>query len=143
MTFPNIDNKHGVPIHTSPSVIVIADEDAAMAEGLANVLHELGFRTKICTNGSEVLQRVREVRPVALLLEIGTAGINGWEILRCLRATPEGEHLPAVLTSGRWRVVDRFRMIGLTTRLAPTLVLPKPFTLLDLQHAFFQLGIRS
>jgi CheY-like chemotaxis protein len=143
MTSANYQDKQRV---TTPSthMILIVDDDTALAEMLVGILRHGGYPAEICTHGREMLlQCVREHRPRVLVLEVGTPDRNGWEILRWLRTTPEGERLPVVLTSGGWRATDRFSKIGMTDKLAPTVVLPKPFTLADLQRAFLELGIRG
>ncbi len=122
-------------------LILIVDDDSALATLVGRVLSDDNYEVAICNNSREAVQRLRDLRPDALILDIMMPDVDGWTVLREVRATPEGEDLPVVLMSGAWRQHEQQREIGGTTRIAPTVVLPKPFELRDLERCLrrFQL----
>ncbi len=112
--------------------ILIVDDDAGLAALIAAALVRTGFAVATCADSREALRQVEALRPLALILDVRMPHLDGWSVLRALRATPSGSRLPVVLVSGAWRAEERHRQIGSTTTVTPTVVLPKPFALDDL-----------
>jgi len=121
--------------------ILIVDDDAALVDLLVSVLHEAHYPVAVCHDSRLAAEQVHALQPVALLLDLRMPHVDGWTVLRAVRATPAGRDLPVVLMSGAWRPHETKRAIGTSDRLAPTLVLPKPFALGDLDACLHQLGV--
>ena len=130
---------HATPPTTQP--ILIVDDDAGLAALLAAALTRDGFAVATCLDSREVLQQVATLQPCAVILDIHMPHLDGWSVLRALRATPAGSRLPVVLVSGAWRAEERHRQIGATTTVTPTVVLPKPFALDDLTRSLRALHV--
>jgi two-component system, NarL family, response regulator NreC len=104
--------------------ILIADDNDAVRRGVVGLLSsETGW--KVCGeagDGSEALQKARELRPDLILLDISMPGMNGLEVARLLRqALPEAkilvvsQHdpvhlLPSVVEAGGDGCVDKSRL---------------------------------
>jgi two-component system response regulator NreC len=104
--------------------IFIADDNDAVRRGVVGLLSsETGW--KVCgeaRDGSEALQKARELRPDLILLDISMPGMNGLEVARLLRqALPEAkilvvsQHdpihmLPSVVGAGGDGCVDKSRL---------------------------------
>jgi DNA-binding NarL/FixJ family response regulator len=104
--------------------IFIADDNDAVRRGVVGLLSsETGW--KVCgeaRDGSEALQKARELRPDLILLDISMPGMNGLEVARHLRqALPEAkilvvsQHdpihmLPSVVEAGGDGCVDKSRL---------------------------------
>jgi two-component system, NarL family, response regulator NreC len=104
--------------------IFIADDNDAVRRGVVGLLSsETGW--KVCgeaRDGSEALQKARELRPDLILLDISMPGMNGLEVARLLRqALPEAkilvvsQHdpihmLPSVVEAGGDGCVDKSRI---------------------------------
>jgi CheY-like chemotaxis protein len=127
--------------HPTKRPILIVDDDAVLADLLAAVLGEKGYPVETCTASREAVRRVDELRPRAMLLDIMMPEVDGWAVLRAVRLTPAGQRLPVVLMSGAWRAHEKQRDIGTSLELNPTLVLPKPFELCDLDTVLRRLGV--
>ena len=56
-----------------------------------------GFDVIVCADGTTGLEAALTMSPDVLLLDIGLPGIDGWEVLRRLRADPGGRHIPVLL----------------------------------------------
>jgi CheY-like chemotaxis protein len=122
-------------------LILIVDDDSTFADLVGGVLAEDNYEVAVCSDSRGAVQRMRELRPNAMVLDIMMPEVDGWSVLRDVRSTPEGRDLPVVLMSGSWRQHERQREIGGTTRVAPTVVLPKPFELRDLERTLRQFGL--
>jgi DNA-binding NarL/FixJ family response regulator len=66
--------------------ILIADDNDLVRAGIAELLSDNGW--DVCgeaSNGAEAIQRVRELRPDGILLDISMPGSNGLEVAAILR----------------------------------------------------------
>ena len=123
--------------------ILIVDDQRELADMLSNVLIDEGYDVTVCSDGSEAIRCIKDVQPAALILDIMMPETDGFEVLRQLRNDPSGKRLPVVLMSAAWRANEKQRQIGTTLDIAPTVVLPKPFELAELDRCLRQLGVSA
>lgn len=123
--------------------ILVVDDQRELADMLSNVLGDEGYDVTVCSNGREAIQCIKDVQPAAMILDIMMPETDGFEVLRQLRNDPLGKRLPVVLMSAAWRANEKQRQIGTTLDIAPTVVLPKPFELAELERCLRQLGISA
>lgn len=121
--------------------ILVVDDQPALADLIKTVLDEEGYLVSVCTDSRKVISMIEQEMPAALILDVLMPETDGFEILRQLRTRPAGERLPVILMSGAWRHSEKSRQIGTTMEIAPTIVLPKPFEIVDLDRCLRQLGI--
>jgi signal transduction histidine kinase/DNA-binding response OmpR family regulator len=81
-----------------PLVLVVEDNTDA-AEILARHLEAGGFRMSIARTGIAALAMARELKPVAITLDILLPGIDGWEVLTRLKADEQTRDIPVVVIS--------------------------------------------
>jgi PAS domain S-box-containing protein len=82
----------------APSILVI-DDDAATRDLLARFLERDGFRVATASDGRMGLERARALRPRAILLDVTMPHMDGWSVLRALRADPELGATPIVMVT--------------------------------------------
>ncbi len=121
--------------------ILVVDDQPELAELIKTVLGEEGYVVSVCTDGREAMRMIESERPAAMILDVMMPETDGFEVLRQLRMNPVGERMPVILMSGAWRRNEKQRQIGTTMDIAPTVVLPKPFELVDLDRCLRQLGV--
>jgi DNA-binding NtrC family response regulator len=80
------------------AVILIVDDDAALREGLAEALGDLGHTPLEAADGEHALALQAKTRIDAILLDLRMPGMDGLEVLRRLRARPQAPPV-AVLTA--------------------------------------------
>jgi two-component system NtrC family response regulator len=78
--------------------ILIVDDDAALREGIAETLSDLGHAPEQAADGAAGLERVARGGIDAVLLDLRMPGMDGMEVLRRLRARPDAPPV-AVLTA--------------------------------------------
>jgi signal transduction histidine kinase/DNA-binding response OmpR family regulator len=81
-----------------PTVVVIED-DARSAELIAVQLEATGLRTVTARTGEEGLELVRDLAPVAVILDIHLPGMDGWDVLAALKEDPATAAVPVVVVS--------------------------------------------
>src|ERR1700760_3662239 len=75
------------------ATILIVDDDAALRDGLAETLTDLGHHARVAASGREALPMI-SAEIDAVLLDLRMPGIDGIETLRRMRA---GAHTPPVV----------------------------------------------
>ena len=68
-----------------PSILIV-DDDAAMRDALNEAARDLGYETQVAASGPEAIGLLDSQAIDAVLLDIRMSGIDGIEVLRCIRA---------------------------------------------------------
>ena len=71
--------------HVRPRQILIVDDNADAADMLAMNLRAAGHSATIAADGTEALTCARDSVPEVVILDIGMAGLNGYDVARTLR----------------------------------------------------------
>ena len=79
------------------------DDDPNVIYLLKENLADAGYRVVGARSGEEGLQKARELRPLAITLDIMMPGTDGWQVLHALKADPVTRDIPVILLS----VVDQ------------------------------------
>ena len=92
-----------------------------------------GFEVMVCNSGAESLRRIGEFEPDLVLLDVMMPGMDGFEVLRALRARSEYAAIPVVFVTARTQESDEYLRSGAQG------VITKPFepgTLLEQVRAY-------
>jgi PAS domain S-box-containing protein len=81
-----------------PLVLVVEDNPQA-AEILERHLDAGGFRIELARTGPEALTMARDLKPVAITLDILLPEVDGWEVLNRLKADEATRDIPVVVVS--------------------------------------------
>ena len=81
------------------ATVLIADDDLALREGLAETIADLGYRPIGASNGRIALEIAGRENIDAVLLDLRIPGMDGLEILRRLRELPAGAPPVTILTA--------------------------------------------
>jgi signal transduction histidine kinase/ActR/RegA family two-component response regulator len=92
-----------------PQRILIADDNADLAESMAMLLRLEGHEVRVALDGSSALDLAEEFEPNAALLDIGMPGLNGYEVARELRSRRNGHGLLLIAATGYGQPEDRVR----------------------------------
>jgi len=86
------------------STILIAEDEERIAAFVEKGLRSAGYTTTRATRGDDALAYLRSGGFDLLLLDVGLPGMDGFAVLRALRA--EGESLPVIMLTARSSVTD-------------------------------------
>lgn len=106
-------------------VLVIEDSND-LAEGLRYNLELEGYAVKVADDGNKGLSLAREWDPDLVILDLMLPGIDGYQVLRTLRA--DGKQTPVLILSARGEEADKVRGFQLDADQYVT----KPFGLIEL-----------
>lgn len=86
------------PVKTLPGKIMIVDDEIANVLIVKKYLERAGYRSfETTTDSSAAMRILHATRPDILLLDINMPSVDGIEILRELRKTPQFRHLPVLI----------------------------------------------
>lgn len=85
--------------------ILIAEDDAQLAAGVATVLHAEGWPVETVARGDEVVAAVLRLRPRLLILDVMMPGLDGFTVLRTLRG--QGHDLPVLMLTAKSQEADK------------------------------------
>jgi CheY-like chemotaxis protein len=102
--------------------VLFVDDTLDTREIVKRVLEECKARVRTAGSGEEALALLAEERPDILVSDIGIPGMDGYELIRRVRALPaeRGGDVPAVALTALARAEDRTRALlaGFQTHLA-------------------------
>src|SRR6185436_6601810 len=112
-----------LPDNTPEARVLVVDDETNIVELLSVSLKFQGFEVHTASNGPAALDKAREVRPDAVILDVMMPGMDGFGLLRRLRA--DGIDAPALFLTARDTLQDK--IAGLT--LGGDDYVTKPFSL--------------
>ncbi len=106
--------------------VLLVEDDSVLADGLSRILQGHGMLVEVVGDGLQADQALQRGEFAVAVLDIGLPGIDGFEVVRRLRARASAT--PVLLLTARDAVEDRVR--GLETGADDYLV--KPFATAEL-----------
>lgn len=85
--------------------VLLVEDDAILADGMCRVLSEHGMAVDVACNGIEADSMLQRNDVAVIILDIGLPGIDGFEVVRRLRA--RGNDAPVLLLTARDAIQDR------------------------------------
>ena len=79
------------------SIVLIVDDDATARETLIAMLEGENYQLELATNGPEAIQMADQLHPDLILLDVMMPGMNGYEVCRRMRTTPQLAEVPIIL----------------------------------------------
>ncbi len=93
--------------------ILVVDDDDVIRQLITVNLELEGFEVLTAFDGQDCLDKVKEVQPVVITLDIMMPRLDGWEAASRLRADPETAGIKVVLLSARAQEADFQRGTGI------------------------------
>ena len=85
--------------NSSGKTILIIDDDPTVSELMKRQLSKEGYQVIIAPNGKDGIRLARELKPDAITLDILMPEMDGWSVLRTLKADPEVSNIPVIMAS--------------------------------------------
>jgi chemosensory pili system protein ChpA (sensor histidine kinase/response regulator) len=88
------------PVKKAPLVLVV-DDSLTVRRVMQRLLAREGYRVTLAKDGVDALTRLAEERPAVLLTDIEMPRMDGFDLLRNVRAEPRLAGLPVVMITSR------------------------------------------
>lgn len=92
---------------TRPLRIMIVDDNADAAETLGALLHAAGHQVSVKYDAKTALEEIGDLLPQVFILDIGLPDMDGYELARRLRSSPETENAVKIALTGYGQLHDR------------------------------------
>ncbi|MBU4030658.1 response regulator [Patescibacteria group bacterium] len=98
---------------TNISVLIVED-DKFLRELLVRKLENTGFNVSFAVNGEEALKKIKEQMPQLILLDLVLPGIDGFEVLKQVKANERMDGIAIIILSnlGQQGEVERGIRLG-------------------------------
>ena len=79
------------------STLLIVDDNASARETLVAMLENENYQLELAQDGNQALQILSQLQPDLILLDVMMPGMDGFEVCRRIRATPQLAEVPIIM----------------------------------------------
>lgn len=119
--------------------VLLAEDEPNIVESLTFLLERAGFQVEVQSDGRQVVSAAKADTPDVLILDVMLPGLDGYEILRQLRADQRSESLPVLMLTAKGQREDRETAL----EHGADLFMTKPFANSEIIAAVKELASRS
>lgn len=105
--------------------ITVVEDDAVLAETLAENLTQEGYKVTLVSDGESAYQKIVDSPPDLIVLDVMLPRLDGLSLCRMIRREPTVSHIPIIMLTARSSEVDK--IVGLESGADDYVV--KPFGL--------------
>ncbi len=87
--------------------ILIVDDSPTEAHILKGMLEKNGFEIETAENGTEGIERAKELKPDLILMDVVMPGLNGFQATRQLTKNSETADIPVIIVTTKDQETDR------------------------------------
>jgi putative two-component system response regulator len=98
-------------LQPSPATVLVADDTESVRALFSQLLAFEGYNVIVARDGDEALAEAQRQRPDVLLLDVRMPGLDGLEVCRQVKASPEMRLTPVILVTGIADMNDRIEGI--------------------------------
>ncbi|MCW6512449.1 response regulator [Lichenifustis flavocetrariae] len=106
-------------LHGTGELVLVIDDEASQRDLMTRFLQRQGFTVRTASEGRTGLELAKSMLPHIVLLDVMMPGMDGWSVLRALKADPATSAIPVIMVSF---VADP----GLSVTLGAADAVPKP-----------------
>lgn len=94
------------------ATVLVVEDDADTRNVYSTGLGHVGYHVLTAMSGIDGLRVARDQHPDVILLDLSLADADGWEVVRCLKASTSTGDIPVLLVTGHEGVGQRARAEG-------------------------------
>jgi DNA-binding response OmpR family regulator len=110
---------------------LVVDDDRLLLRLVELNLSKLGIKVILADSGQEALRLAQKERPDVILLDIMMPRMDGYEVIRQLKASEETSAIPVIMLTAKSNLLDRSRC----REMGAVDYITKPFRLEELRNA--------
>jgi DNA-binding response OmpR family regulator len=108
--------------------VLITEDEPNIAESLTFILNREGYEVSTAPDGEAALQRLRSDPPDLMILDIMLPRLNGFEVLKQMKADPALNALPVMILTAKGQAHDR----RMAEEIGASAFITKPFSNRDI-----------
>lgn len=89
--------------------VLIVDDNVDAADTIAELLRFEGCEVRTCYGGRDALQLVDEWRPTTMLIDLGMADVDGYQVAKEIRSRPRLDEVKLLALTGWGQIEDKQR----------------------------------
>ncbi len=101
------------PPTKGPTEILVVDDSVSIRQVVSRLIQDQGWRAHTAKDGIDALERLREIRPDLIVLDIEMPRMNGYEFLSAIKAEPSYKEIPVLMLTSRTAAKHRNRALSL------------------------------
>lgn len=123
---PNTGHRHAVQLAQEAHIplVLVVDDSITVRRVTQRLLQREGYRVALAADGLQALEALQQERPVVVLADIEMPRMDGFDLLRNIRADAQLAHLPVIMITSR--IAEKHR--ELATALKVNHYLGKPYS---------------
>ncbi len=98
-TLPLFRKEHEAISGSGNKVVVAIDDDMQVIGLYERYLNPQGYQVVPLTNPAQAVERVKQIKPFAVTLDIMMPGVDGWQVLDNLKGDPDTRNIPVIICS--------------------------------------------
>jgi DNA-binding response OmpR family regulator len=114
-----------------PTRVLIAEDDRNIVELLSFILERDGYEVVAALDGEAAIDRLRSDPPDMMILDVMLPKLNGFEVLKLLKADPALRSLPVIILTAKGQAHDR----RMAEEIGVDAFMTKPFSNRDVVEA--------
>ncbi|HEY9709795.1 MAG TPA: response regulator, partial [Oculatellaceae cyanobacterium] len=95
------------------NLILIVDDDSTNLKLLFTFLKESGFKVLVAKDGESAIEKLQEVSPDLILLDVKMPGIDGFETCRRLKESVVTNDIPVIFMTVLSETIDKLQGLSL------------------------------
>lgn len=90
-----------VAVHAALPQVLVVDDSLTIRKVLSRLLEREGYQVILAKDGMDALQKLQELMPEIILTDIEMPGMDGFELVRNIKADQRFLHVPLIMISSR------------------------------------------
>ena len=135
--------ENNIPVHSDLSEngvkVLVVDDEKSVISVIRRFLERsnTSFEIRVAADGFEAGHQVGTFNPTVIFLDLRLPGVDGFEICRRIKSSPEGDAMSVIAMTGYYEAEAANRVM----ELGAVMCLQKPFTPDDLRRALAAVGV--
>ena len=88
--------------------VLIVDDSPTERQVAMTLLQKEGYAVTTAVDGEDALEKIAADQPPLIVLDIVLPKMNGYQVLRALKSSPETRNIKVILVSSKNQDADRF-----------------------------------
>ncbi|MCK9311277.1 MAG: response regulator, partial [Bacteroidales bacterium] len=103
--------KYAGTVHAEEkTILLVEDTDAAVIQ-MRDILETEGYQMMVARDGSDALKQISKRIPDGLILDLMMPGVDGFEVLKCIRDDKVYDHLPIIILTAKYVTKEEFSFL--------------------------------